>query len=124
MTDEPPKLLLDEMHHPLIAAQLRQRGYDVIAVADTAELRALSDAELFRWAAERKRCVVTENVKDFRRLVADADEAGGPCAHVVYTTPHTFPRSRRNLGPLLAALEKWLTAEPGFRVGYEHWLTP
>ncbi|HEX2417431.1 MAG TPA: DUF5615 family PIN-like protein [Micromonosporaceae bacterium] len=122
--DESLTLLLDEMHHPLVAEQLRQRGYDVIAAADTAELRALSDAELFRWAAERKRWIVTENIKDFRRLVANADEAGGLCAHVVYTTSHAFPRSRRNLGLLITALEKWLTAERGFRTGYEHWLTP
>ena len=119
-----PALLLDEMHHPVVAAELRQRGYYVIAVVDTAELRAVSDAELFRSAADRKRWVVTENIKDFRRLIADADEAGRSCAHVIFTTPHSFPRSRRNLGSLITALEKWLTTEPGFRVGYEHWLTP
>ncbi len=43
-------LLLDEMHAPLIAFTLRNRGRDVIAVADQLTLRAMPDAELFRWA--------------------------------------------------------------------------
>ncbi|MGH3452143.1 MAG: DUF5615 family PIN-like protein, partial [Haloechinothrix sp.] len=67
MSGEPPALLLDEMHHPKVAAHLRERGFDVVSVAENAEQRAANDAELFRWAAEQGRWVVTENIKDFRR---------------------------------------------------------
>jgi hypothetical protein len=37
------RLLLDEMFSPAIAAELRELGHDVIAVADRADLRARSD---------------------------------------------------------------------------------
>ncbi len=43
-------LLLDEMHAPMVATELCDRGHDVLAVADQLELRALSDPELCTWA--------------------------------------------------------------------------
>lgn len=44
------KLLIDEMYTPVIAEQLRERGGDVEAVAERAELRALPDEDLFSLA--------------------------------------------------------------------------
>jgi hypothetical protein len=41
------RLALDEMFSPAIAAELRDRGHDVIAVADRPDLRAKSDEEIF-----------------------------------------------------------------------------
>jgi len=118
-----PALLLDEMHHPAVAQELRNRGYDVIAVADTVELRGRTDEQLCRWAAEHGRWIVTENVKDFRPLRAAAQEANEPVARLLLTSPRAFPRSRKNLGRLIEALAQWL--EEGHRkaVGAEDWLT-
>ena len=116
-------LLLDEMHAPVIAQALRERGHDVIAVADQADLRALSDEELFGWAGQVSRRIVTENVKDFRPLVRRAEESGQHPTPLLFTSSRTFPRSRRNPGPLIDALAAWLDAA-GPKQPAEDWLIP
>ena len=98
-------LLLDEMFSPAIAKQLRRRGHDVLALVADPELRALSDPEVYAWASEHGRRVVTENVKDFRPLLASGTGSG-----VLFTSARTFPRSRHHLGPLIDALDGWLHA--------------
>ena len=97
-------LVLDEMFPPVIAAERRRRGFDVVAVADDPELRSMNDAELYKWAKDHRRRIVTENVKDFRRLAAEAAEGPG----LLFTSSRTFPRSRRSVGMLISALEAWL----------------
>lgn len=123
--DGPAKiaLLLDEMHSPVVAATLRQRGHDVTAVADSDELRAMSDADLFARASEVGRRLVTENVKDFRPLLLSAEESGQPTAGLLLTSNRTFPRSRRNPGLLIDALGAWLMAPDASDRPSEDWLT-
>ena len=70
------RLLLDEMFSPAIAAELRDRGHDVIAVADRPDLRAKSDEEIFAWASAGQRWLLTENVKDFRPIMLRALPGG------------------------------------------------
>ena len=70
------RLLLDEMFSPAIAADLRQLGHDVIAVADRPDLRSKSDEEIFAWASAEKLWLLTENVKDFRPIMLRALSAG------------------------------------------------
>lgn len=119
MTAAAPRLLLDEMFAPAIAEQLRRRGHDVVAVAADPDLRALSDVALYEWATTHRRRVVTENVKDFRPLVA----AGvGPGA--LFTSSRTFPRSRRSPGPLIDALDRWLVGARAAQRSIEDWLVP
>lgn len=117
MTEGPERLLLDEMFSPQIAQQLRQRGHDVLALVADPELRALADAEVYAWAAERGRRVVTENVKDVRVLVADGYGAG-----VLFTSGRHFPRSKRSLGPLVDALDRWLAHAADGPRPLEDWL--
>jgi hypothetical protein len=117
-------LLLDEMHAPVVAEALRKRGHDVIAVAERPDLRAMADAELFVWAGQESRRLVTENVKDFRRLFPRAEESTRRKAALLYTTSRTFPRSRRNPGPLVAALDAWLRHPDAGRRPAEDWLRP
>lgn len=117
-------LLLDEMHAPVLAPALHDRGHDVIAVVEQDELRALTDEELFRWAAERGRRIVTENVKDFAPLLRRAEELGRPAAPPLFTGSRTFPRSRRNRGPLIDALDAWLRAADLTPPPVEDWLQP
>lgn len=118
------ELLLDEMHAPVIAAALRERGHDVLAVVAQDELRASTDEELFRWAAEHGRRLVTENVKDFAPLLRRAEELGQAAASVLFTSSRTFPRSRRNPGPLIDALDAWLRAAKSDPPPVEDWLQP
>ena len=115
-------LLLDEMHAPAVAAALQNRGHDVIAVAENPELRALTDEDLLLYAAGESRRIVTENVKDFRRLLLRAEEAGQPTAGVLFTSSRTFPRSRRNPGPLIDALHAWLMRPDVGERPIEDWL--
>jgi predicted nuclease of predicted toxin-antitoxin system len=121
---EPPRLLLDEMHAPVVAQRLRQQGHDVVAVAEEPGLRAMTDEEVFAWAAEQRCLIVTENVKDFRRLLTRSVQTGGPATSVLFTSSRLFPRVRRNPGPLIAALDAWLTCEDAPRRAAEDWLLP
>lgn len=112
------------MHAPAIAVALRPRGHDVVAVAEHADLRALSDEELYSLAGQQQRRVVTENIKDFRPLLRRSEESGATPTPLLFTSSRTFPRTRRNRGPLIDALDAWLHAaatEPG---PVEDWLMP
>jgi len=55
------KLLLDEMWPPIIAAELRRRGHEVIAVAERAELHGQPDEVVFAAAQAEGRTLLTEN---------------------------------------------------------------
>jgi hypothetical protein len=118
------RLLLDEMHAPIIAAILRDRGHDVLAVADQTELRALTDDELYTWAGQHQRRIVTENIKDFAPLLRRAEESAQPTALVLFTSSRTFPRSRRNPGPIIDALDAWLRTTDATHRPAEDWLAP
>lgn len=107
---------------PAIAAALRDLGHDVVAVAARGELRAMTDEELFAWAAAHDRWPLTENVKDFRPTLLRALQAGTATAGVLYTSSRAFPRSRKNPGPLIQALHAWLRAGPPAAPLTEDWL--
>jgi hypothetical protein len=117
-------LLLDEMHAFVVATALRNRGYDVLAVAEQDELRALTDEELFGWAAAHDPRIVTENVKDFAALLRRADELGHEGARLLFTSSRTFPRTRRNPGLIIDALDGWLRAAQESEPPIEDWLQP
>jgi len=116
------RLLLDEMFSPAIAAELRALGHDVIAVAERPDLRSKSDEEVFAWASAEERWLLTENVKDFRPIMLRALQAAPPGSGLLFTSVRTFPRSRKNPGPLIAALDAWLNAGPPAAPATESWL--
>jgi hypothetical protein len=117
-------LLLDEMHAPAVAQALRELGHDVVAVAERPDLRAMADEDLFVWAGLESRRLVTENVKDFRRLYLHAEESARRGAGLLYTSSRTFPRSRRDHRPLVAALDAWLRQPDAAGRPAEDWLKP
>jgi len=116
------RLLLDEMFSPAIAAELRELGHDVIAVADRPDLRSKSDEEVFAWASAERRWLLTENVKDFRPIMLRALQAGPPGCGLLFTSARAFPRSRKNPGSLIRALDAWLNAGPPAPPVTEAWL--
>jgi len=116
-------LVMDEMFSPRIAAALRERGHDVIAVAERGDLRALNDDDLYAWAAAESHWLLTENVKDFRPIMLEAMQAGMATAGLLFTSSRTFPRSRQNPGPLVAALDAWLTKGPPASPQIDDWLS-
>jgi hypothetical protein len=115
------------MHHPAVAALLRDRGHDVVSVADNAKLRAVPDWELIAWAKSESRWIVTENVRDFRRLlsaVLAAEETGETRVGIVLTNARVFPRSRRSISRLVDALDALVIATPAEKAPPEIWLRP
>jgi hypothetical protein len=116
------RLLLDEMFSPTIAAVLREKGHDVVAVAERVDLRAMTDEELFGWADADNRWLLTENVKDFRPILLRAMQTGGVIIGLLFTSSRTFPWSRKNPGPLVDALHRWLAAGPPPASLSEDWL--
>lgn len=117
-------LLLDEMFSPAIAAALRDRGRAVESVAERVDLRAMTDADLFTWAAAARTWLLTENVKDFRPMLLAAIQAGTPTPGLLFTSSRAFPRTRKHLGPLIEAVHAWLEAGPPEHPLIEDWLEP
>lgn len=117
------RLVLDEMFSPAIAAALRDPGHDVIAVAGRSDLRAMRDADVFAWAASEGRWVLTENVKDFRPILLRALPADAVTG-VLFASGRAFPRSRKNPGPLIEAIDAWMRSGPPGSPLTEDWLLP
>lgn len=115
-------LVLDEMFSPAIAKALRDLGHDVVGVAERADLRSMTDDELFAWSTSGRRWLLTENVKDFRPIMLRALQAGGTTTGLLFTSSRAFPRSRKNPGPLIHALHAWLLAGPPAPPLTEDWL--
>jgi uncharacterized protein DUF5615 len=90
------KLLLDEMHAPAVAVDMRARGYDAVAVKERPELIGTSDHEVLVAATAEGRALVTENVKDFAAIAQRWTAAGEQHAGIVFTHPRRFPRAARN----------------------------
>lgn len=97
------RLLLDEMHSPRVAAALRRRGHDVVAVAADPDLRGLGDAELLEVAAVGGRVLVTENAGDFRAIAAAWRAAGRAHPGILLTSRRRFPAA--DVAGLVRALE-------------------
>ncbi len=70
------KLLLDEGFPPrLYFPRLNQR-FDVKHMKDDFKKIGLPDTEVYAFARESKRLIVTYNAKDFRRLAHNSKETG------------------------------------------------
>ncbi|MGH7922119.1 MAG: DUF5615 family PIN-like protein [Candidatus Dormibacteraceae bacterium] len=102
------RLLLDEMYAATLAEQLRARGHDVVSVHDPEcrRLEGAPDEEIWAAAIDEGRALVSENVRDFRRIEAGALARGEPVAGLIFTTDRQFPRGDPGtLGCLVVALD-------------------
>jgi predicted nuclease of predicted toxin-antitoxin system len=103
------KLLIDEHYPPSLAEQLRERGHNAVSVQEEADLRGMTDPDLFAEAQRRSSAVLTENVADYLKL--DAEYRDRQLAHwgLVLTSNRTFPRGKTTtLGALVKALDELL----------------
>jgi len=106
-----------------VADRLRDLDHDVEAAADDALLRALPDDELLRHAAGSDRAVVTENARDFDRLIRTWAAAGEHHRGVVFTSPRRFHRgSSAYPQNLITALSAILGNPPSETTDWVHWL--
>lgn len=106
------RLLLDEHYSPEIAEQLRRRGHDVVAVGEEPALRGLADEIHFATSPEQRRAIVTENVGDFRPLLAAAVRAGTANYGLVCVSARRFPRAKAAIGRMILALDALLRDHP------------
>lgn len=119
------RLLLDEHFSPQIARQLRNRHHDVIAVKERPDLIARSDRVHFASAPDQRRAIATQDLGDFRPLLAEAMRAGCKTYGLV-CVPARFPLSRTAIGRAVHALDELLKRYPGdedlLHRGGETWL--
>jgi hypothetical protein len=117
------KLLLDVHHSPRAAERLREQGRDVIAAAADPHLSPLADSELLRFARSDGRTLVTENVKDFARIVHAWAAAGEHHAGILFTSPRRLHRgSLAYPENLVVALERFLGDPVPAGQDWLHWL--
>ena len=107
------RLLLDEMLAPVIARELRAQGHDVQAVTENPDRAALSDPEVLALARAERRAVVTNNVRDFRPLHADAVTPGGSGHFGMIFMSGNYRRTKNDIGRIVAELEVKLVQYPG-----------
>ena len=106
------KLLLDEMHAPAVAVELRRLGHDVVAVKERPELVGLADSDLLAVAGADRRVIVTENVKDFAALHKTGTVAGRSHWGLLFTHPRRCPRGAGDhVQSLVNALAEFLSEQ-------------
>jgi predicted nuclease of predicted toxin-antitoxin system len=107
------RLLLDEHYSPRIARALRDRGHDVIAVGERADLAGVDDAALLQAAADEHRALVTNNVADLVVAARERTAGGQTHAGLVLTSDRSLPRTRAGIGAIVAALDALLATHLG-----------
>lgn len=117
------RALLDEQLSPQIAVLLRQRGYDVVAVADRPDLVGRSDRIVLDVASAERRAVVTNNIKDFRPLAAEWLARGRAHGGLILLRS-SRTRTRTAVAALADAIESVLRDHPEGLSGGERWIGP
>lgn len=101
------------MFSPLIAAELRARGHDAVAITEHDEWQSLSDPEVIALARTERRAVVTANLRDFRPLHAQLVAPGGDGHAGMVFVPTSIRLTRAATGNIGEALEVPLGQYPG-----------
>jgi predicted nuclease of predicted toxin-antitoxin system len=111
-SDRRVKLLLDEHFSPEIARRLRAQGHDVIAVKEHPELIGRSDRVHFASMPEQRRAIVTQDLGDFRPLLAEAMRSGAKTYGLV-CVPARVSLSRQAISQVVKSLKQLLRQHPG-----------
>ena len=118
------RLLLDETFDARIATRLVGLGHDCLAVVADASARGTSDSDVVVMAIETGRTLVTDDVGDFERLRRDRADRGEPVPALVHTSDRTFPRDRRFVERIVAALDHAARTDAVTDAGGVLWLAP
>ncbi len=117
------RALLDEQLSPQIAALLRHRGHDVIAVAERDDLIGRSDRTILEIASGGRRAVITNNIKDFRPFAAERLTRGQRHGGLILL-PSKRARTRAAVDRLADAIETVLNDHPAGIESSERWIGP
>lgn len=98
------KLYLDEDVLPLLAALIRQRGYDVVSAHELGH-QGLSDEDHLTFATNQGRILVSYNVRDYHRLALQRFMSGEDHAGIILGHRQF---SRDELGHAIRALMKFV----------------
>lgn len=107
---EAVRLLLDEMLSPRIAVELRASGHDALAVKEVADVVGASDEVVLAFARREGRALVTNNVRDFRRLGAEAMIPGGLGHQGLVLISSSIRRTRADVATIVKLLDDLLRA--------------
>lgn len=103
------RLLLDANLSPRrIARPLRERGHDILALAESSEYEGLDDPDVLALAASERRILVTRNSRDFAPLLrewAESRRAHAGCI-LVWTLRHD------EFGAIVQGVERLLSERP------------
>lgn len=101
------------MFSPLVSAELRARGHDVVAIKERGDWQSLADPEVVALARTERRAVVTTNLRDFRPLHAELVAPGGQGHLGMVFVPTSLRLTRAATGQIVAALEARFADYPG-----------
>jgi len=117
------RLLLDVHHSPAAAKRLCAGGSDVLAACEDRSLTTLPDDEILRAATADQQALVSENAKDFDRIVRSSAATGEHHAGVIFTSPRRFHRGRATYPEdLVTSLTRLLLAPPTSPTDSVMWL--
>jgi hypothetical protein len=105
------KLALDHHYSPAIAAELRKRGFDVIAAVERG-WETEDDEALLGICDKEWRALVTNNVADFSVIARGWALEGRRHSGLIFTSDASMPRGRQTIGRYVEALEELLLANP------------
>lgn len=106
------RLVLDEHLDVAVAVELRKRSHDVIAVTEDAALTGVKDRDLWEWAAEAHRVIVTRDMRGFSALAQEHQIVGDPFAGVIFLSSKRYPEGPGSSGSLIRDLARLLDGHP------------
>ena len=101
------------MFSPLVAAELRARGHDAVAIRERDERQSRSDPDVVALARAEQRAIVTANLRDFRPLHAELVAAGRESHAGMMFVRASFWLTPAATGQIVTALEARLAEYPG-----------
>jgi predicted nuclease of predicted toxin-antitoxin system len=117
------RLALDHHYSTKIATKLRDKGHDVVAVAERG-WEAEADEVLLDLCQAEGRTLLTNNVADFVAIARRWAVEGRSHAGLVFTSDSSLPRSRDTIGQYVRVLDRLLRSHPadGSLTDRIHWL--